>query len=400
MSLTDDDVIVRVAARGEGVTGDGVHVPFAAPGDRLLPDGSIAFGPHHAEPPCRHFPTCGGCQLQHLDLASEADFVADRVRGALASQSLDALVRPAILSAPHTRRRATLHADRRGKQVTLGFTESGSHRIVDLRECHVLLPELFAAIAPLRWLLATALKDRSRADVHLARVDQGVDVLIIGQIAEGLAAAEALTAFAQDQRLARLSIDDGMGAEARWEPEPVTVTLGGVPVPFPPGSFLQATGDGEAALIAAVDEAVAGANIVADLFAGLGTFTLSRGDKTRTYAGEAGREAIMALKLAAARAGRPVVADHRDLFRRPLTPAELDRFDAVILDPPRAGAREQAAALAAAKVPVIAYVSCNPSSFARDAKMLVQAGYRIDWVQPVGQFRWSTHVELVARLVR
>ena len=400
MSLTDDDVIVRVAARGEGVTGDGVHVPLAAPGDRLLPDGAIEHGTHHAEPPCRHFPECGGCQLQHLDLASEADFVADRVRGALASQSLDAVVRPAILSAPYTRRRATLHADRRGKQVTLGFTESGSHRIVDLRECHVLLPDLFAAIAPLRWLLATALKDRSRADVHLARVDQGVDVLLIGKIAEGLAAAEALTTFAQQQGLARLSIDDGMGAEARWEPEPVTVTLGGVPVPFPPGSFLQATGDGEAALIAAVDEAVAGAGIVADLFAGLGTFTLSRGAGTRTYAGEAGREAIMALKLAAARAGRPVVADHRDLFRRPLIAAELDRFDAVILDPPRAGAREQAAALAESKAPVIAYVSCNPSSFARDAKTLVQAGYRIDWVQPVGQFRWSTHVELVARLVR
>ncbi|MFD1036319.1 class I SAM-dependent RNA methyltransferase [Sphingomonas hankookensis] len=400
MSLSDEDVIVRVAARGEGVTGDGVHVPLAAPGDRLLPDGSIDYGPHHAEPPCRHFPECGGCRLQHLDLSSEADFVADRVRGALASQSLDAPVRPAILSAPQTRRRATLHADRRGKQVTLGFTESGSHRIVDLRECHVLLPELFAAVAPLRWLLATALKDRTRADIHLARVDQGVDVLLIGQMAEGLAAAEALTTFAQDQRLARLSIDDGMGAEARWEPEPVTVTLGGVPVPFPPGSFLQATGDGEAALIAAVDEAVAGAGIVADLFAGLGTFTLSRGTRTRTYAGEAGREAIMALKLAAARVGRPVVADHRDLFRRPLTAAELDRFDAVILDPPRAGAREQAAALAEAKVPVIAYVSCNPSSFARDAKTLVQGGYRIDWVRPVGQFRWSTHVELVARLVR
>ena len=400
MSLSDEDVIVRVAARGEGVTADGVHVPLAAPGDRMLPDGSIEHGPHHADPPCRHFPECGGCQLQHLDRSSEVDFVADRVRGALASQSLEAPVRPAILSAPQTRRRATLHADRRGKQVALGFTESGSHRIVDLRECHVLLPELFDAVAPLRWLLATALKDRTRADIHLARVDQGVDVLLIGQIAEGLAAAEALTTFAQDQRLARLSIDDGMGAEARWEPEPVTVTLGGVPVPFPPGSFLQATGDGEAALIAAVDEAVAEAGIVADLFAGLGTFTLSRGAKTRTYAGEAGREAIMALKLAAARAGRPVVADHRDLFRRPLTPAELDRFDAVILDPPRAGAREQAAALAGAKVPVIAYVSCNPSSFARDAKTLAQAGYRIDWVQPVGQFRWSTHVELVARLVR
>lgn len=201
MSLIDDDVIARVAARGEGVTGDGCHVPFAAPGDRLLGDGSIEPGPHHADPPCRHFPICGGCQLQHLDLTTESDFVVDRVAGALASQSLTATVRPAILSAPRTRRRATLHADRRGKQVTLGFTEAGSHRIVDVRECHVLLPELFDAIAPLRRLLATALKDRTRADVHLARVDQGVDVLIIGKVAEGLAAAEALTILLRNRGL-------------------------------------------------------------------------------------------------------------------------------------------------------------------------------------------------------
>ncbi|MEP9401091.1 class I SAM-dependent RNA methyltransferase [Sphingomonas sp. VNH70] len=394
------DIITRVAARGDGVTGDGRHAALAAPGDRLLADGTLVPGPHRQVPPCRHFPSCGGCQLQHLDEASEAAFVADRVAGALAGQGLAATVRPAVLSAPRTRRRATLHAERRGKAVTLGFTEGASHRIVDLHECHVLLPELFALVAPLRALLARALKDRARADVHLARVDQGADVLIAGPIAEGLAAAEGLTGFAQAHGLARLSIDDGYGAEARWEPQPVTFTLGGVPVPFPAGSFLQATDDGEAALVAAVDAAIGEAGIVADLFAGLGTFTLTRAPSARVYAGEAGREAIMALKLAAARAGRAVAADHRDLFRRPLTPAELDRFDAVILDPPRAGAREQAATLAQAKVPVIAYVSCNPSSFARDAKMLCEQGYRIDWVQPVGQFRWSTHVELVARLSR
>jgi len=398
--MTDDDIIVRVAARGEGVTGDGCHVPLAAPGDRLMGDGSIEWGPHHQEAPCRHFPTCGGCQLQHLDLASETEFVGDRVRGALAGQGLTATVRPPILSAPRTRRRATLHAERRGRQVALGFTETATHRIVDMRECHVLLPDLFAIVAPLRGLLARSLKDRGRADVHVTRVDQGVDVLIVGPIADGLDAAEALTRFAQDQGLARLSVDDGIGPETRWEPDPVTMTLGGVAVAFPPGGFLQATGDGEAALIACVDEATQGAAIVADLFAGLGTFTLSRPPRTRVYAGEAGREAIMALKLAAARAGRQVAADHRDLFRRPLTPTEIDRFDAIILDPPRAGAREQAAALAEANVPVIAYISCNPSSFARDVKMLCERGYRIDWVQPVGQFRWSTHVELVARLVR
>lgn len=394
------DVIVRIAARGEGVTADGRHAALSAPGDRLRADGSVEAGPHRQIPPCRHFPTCGGCQLQHLDIESEAGFVRDRVIGALAAQGIEAAVRPAILSQPRSRRRANLHAERRGKRVVLGFTEGASHTIVDMHECHVLLPDLFALVAPLRELLARTLEDRARANVHLTRLDQGVDMLIAGPIGSDLPSTEALTDFAQAHGIARLSVDDGLGPETRWEPDPVTITLGGTAVAFPPAGFLQATQDGEEALVRAVDEAVGMPSTAADLFAGLGTFTLTRSGNARTYAAEAGREPILALKLAAARAGRQVFADHRDLFRRPLTPSELNRFGAVILDPPRAGAREQVAALAQAEVPVLAYVSCNPSSFARDAKLLCEGGYRLDWVQPVGQFRWSTHVELVARLSR
>lgn len=393
------DLIVRVAARGEGISADGRHVAFAAPGDRLLPDNSVVPGPHHQVPPCRHFPACGGCQLQHLDEESYALFVRDRVLGALSTQNLATEVRPALVSPPRTRRRATLHAERRGRQVLLGFTETGSHRIVDMLECHVLLPELFALVAPLRTLLAAMLGER-RANVHLAQTDRGVDVLITGSLGDKLAEVEALTGFAERHGLARLSVDDGYGPETRWEPEPATISFAGVPVALQPGAFLQATREGEAALVAGVKDAVAGAPIVADLFAGLGTFSLSLAERAKVYAGEAAREPILALKAAASRAGRPVFAEHRDLYRRPLAPTELDRFSAVVIDPPRAGAREQAAAIAASKVPVVAYVSCNPSSFARDVKMMCESGYRLDWVQPVGQFRWSTHVELVARLSR
>lgn len=393
------DLIVRVAARGEGISADGRHVAFAAPGDRLLPDDSVVPGPHHQVPPCRHFPACGGCQLQHLDEASYALFVRDRVLGALSTQNLATEVRPALVSPPRTRRRATLHAERRGRQVLLGFSETGSHRIVDMMECHVLLPELFALVAPLRTLLAAMLGER-RADVHLARTDRGVDVLITGSLGDKLTEVEALTGFAERHGLARLSVDDGYGPETRWEPEPATISFAGVPVALQPGAFLQATREGEAALVAGVKDAVGSAPIVADLFAGLGTFSLALAERAKVYAGEAAREPILALKAAASRAGRPVFAEHRDLYRRPLAPAELDRFSAVVIDPPRAGAREQAAAIAASKVPVVAYVSCNPSSFARDVKMMCESGYRLDWVQPVGQFRWSTHVELVARLSR
>ncbi|WP_293989684.1 class I SAM-dependent RNA methyltransferase [Sphingomonas sp.] len=390
-------MIVRVAARGDGVTADGRHAALAAPGDTLNPDGSLTPGPHHQVPPCRHFPICGGCQLQHLDDASHAGFIVDRIASALAAHDLATEIRPPLLSPPRTRRRATLHAEAKGGRVRIGFTEAGSHALVDIQECHILAPELFALVAPLRALLAR-IGFRRRADIQLTSCDQGVDVLI-GAGAEGLEAAEAINDFCLEHRIARFATDDGIGPETRWEPEPATVTLGGVPVPFPHGSFLQATREGEAALIAAVREAVGAPATIADLFAGLGTFALSLAP-AKVYAAEAGRNAILSLKGAAAIAGRPVFAEHRDLYRRPLTTTELDRFGAIVLDPPRSGAREQVANLARCKVLAIAYVSCNPSSFARDAQMLCEGGYRVDWIQPVGQFRWSTHVELAARFSR
>ena len=307
---------------------------------------------------------------------------------------MSASLRTPILSPPRTRRRATLHVEPSGR---IGFTAERSHQIVDLHECHVLAPALFALIRPLKRLLPS-FKAKRRLDVHLTLADQGVDVFIKGVAPEGLAHHDALTAFAEANGVARICFDEGLGAETRWEPEPVTITLGGVAVPLPPGSFLQATVEGEAALVAAAREAVKGARIVADLFAGLGTFAFSL--EARVYAAEGARDAILALKAAAGRAQRPVFTEHRDLFRRPLTSAELDRFDAIVLDPPRAGAREQVLQLAASKVATIAYISCNPSSFARDAQELCKAGYTLDWVQPVGQFRWSTHVELASRFSR
>ena len=381
--------ILRVAALGDGVTADGRHAALAAPGDLLNDDGSVTPGPHHQTPPCRHFPQCGGCQLQHLDNESYAAFVADRVASALDGQGLSAPVRAPLVSPPDTRRRATLHADK----GLLGFTAAQSHAIVDLRECHILAPELFALVAPLRSLLQR-LGLKRRADVHLTLSDQGADILVTGFAPEGLKAAETLNDFCAKHGVARFAVDGGDGPETRWEPQPVTITLGGIPVGLPHASFLQATREGEAALVAAVREATEGAKTVADLFAGLGTFALAL--PAKVYAAEGARDALMALKLAANARQRPVFAEHRDLYRRPLTVAELNRFDAVVIDPPRSGAREQATALAECTVKRIGYVSCNPSSFARDAKLMVEAGWRIDWVQPVGQFRWSTHVELAA----
>lgn len=399
--MSDPSQIVRIAAKGDGVTADGRHVPMSAPGDMLLPDGGLRHGPHHAEPPCAHYPLCGGCQLQHLDETSYADYVRGRVAGALAGQDVTAgEVLPAIISAPRTRRRAALRAARFGRKIALGFSSGNSHRIVDMAMCEILHPTLFALVAPLRELLAPMLGERRAVHTKMTLTDQGVDLLIEGADADGLQNAERLTGFAATHRIARLSIDDGYGVQTRYEPEPVTISFGGVAVASPPFAFLQATEEGEAALVAAVRPVLERASVWADLFSGLGTFALSLGEGRRVFAAEAARDLALACQTAANRAQRQLSVDHRDLFRRPLTSEETNRFDAILLDPPRAGAREQVAQLAQSQVRAIAYVSCNPSSFARDAKTLVEGGYRLDRVQPVGQFRWSTHVELAATFRR
>jgi len=386
--------IVRIAARGDGVTASGRHAPFGVPGDTLLDDGTIALGPHHQQPPCRHFPECGGCQLQHVDDDAYRDYLVSRVVTALAQHGLTTEIRDPHLSPPRTRRRASLRALKVGQGAVIGFNAAKSNRIVDMRECHVLRPELFDLIAPLRSLLGGLLPQRRTAEVQLTLVDQGVDLLLKGVEPEGYEAMEGLTGFCESNRLARLSIDQGLGPETLYEPVPATISLSGAPVGFPVGGFLQATEDGEETLGSCVREAVQGGERVADLFAGLGTFALALPGKV--YAAEASRDAVLALK----RAAPNIAVEHRDLYRRPLDTNDLKSFDAVVLDPPRAGAEEQVRPLEVSDVARIAYVSCNPATFARDAKILADGGYRIDWIRPVGQFRWSTHVELGAAFSR
>ena len=388
------ELIVRIAARGDGVSESGKHVAFAVPGDLLLEDGTVQPGPGHPVPPCRHFPVCGGCQLQHLTDAAYADYCASRISGALAQHGIQTEVRPTYLSSPRTRRRATLRALKAGGGVQLGFNEAGTNRIIDLKECHVLDPRLFAMLIPLRKLLMTILPPKRSGEVQLTLADQGVDLGLKGVAVEGYEAAMALNDFAEAHGLARLSTDDGIGPETRYEPGPVTVTLGGTAVALPSGAFLQATADGEAALVASVREAIGAAQRSVDLFAGLGTFALSVEGKVT--AAEAARDAALALMIAA----RTIEVQHRDLYRRPLDATELAVFDAIILDPPRSGALDQVRQIAASGVPRVAYVSCNPATFARDAQVLVGGGYKLDWVRPVGQFRWSTHVELASAFSR
>lgn len=400
--MSDLQAIVRLAARGDGITGDGRFVPLAAIGDSVdfaVDPPRIIPGPHHAPAACAHYPTCGGCQLQHLDDVAYVDFVLDRLLRVLPA-GLPAQTHPVALSPPRSRRRASLKALKRSGRLSLGFHSEGTHALVDIADCPLLAPELMTLLPPLRLLLKARLKDGQGAGIAMTLSDDGIDLLLANVSAEGLAAIEALSDFAASHDLARLSVEGPGGIDTLVERRQPTLRMGGVVVPLPVAPFLQATREGEAALVAAVLAAVGDAGRVADLFCGLGTFALPLSQRSAVLAMDAAGPAVMALGVAGRRAGRKVEVQHRDLFRRPLAGKELASLDVVVFDPPRAGAEAQARALAASAVPVVVAVSCNPNSFGRDAKILVEGGYTLTALWPVAQFRWSSHVELVARFER
>jgi len=401
--------IDHLGALGDGVaeTANGrLHIPFTAPGDtaRVATKGKDAAalvelvepGPDRAAPSCRHFGACGGCALQHLRPDFTAEWKRRRVASALARAGLnDVRVDQTIAIPPGTRRRATLAAMRVGKRVLFGFAERASHRLVDLEECPVLRPELTRLIAPIRARLPELLTAGESADIALTWTETGADLVLIRKRPLTLTDRETLAAFGEAMDLASISWRASVTAPA----EPVAarrtpaIRIGKALVAFAAGSFLQPSAEGEAVLTAFVADTLKGiAGPVADLFSGLGTFAIPASNAGPVSAYDADGPAIATLQKAAK--GLPIAAHRRDLFREPLTVGELDGFAAAILDPPRAGAEAQARMLADSAVPLIVYVSCNPVSFARDAAILTQGGYRLESATPVDQFAWSPHVEL------
>lgn len=402
--MSEYEDIIRLAGRGDGQTAQGRFVPLTAPGDRVRQLGDtidIIKGPHHVDAACRHYGQCGGCQLQHVDDASYAAWAQARIVHALAQHKLTAsYIAPPHVSPAGARRRVALRARRMGKKLLLGFNAEASHDIVDISQCPIMQPALMACIAPLRTLLSGLLEDRQTIGIALTLTDSGIDMLLSNMTAHNLPAIEALTAFAAAQDMARLSVEDSDGLSTIASRREVVMHMGGVDVPVPPAPFLQATADGEAALVRAVREICGNSKKVADLFCGLGTFALPLSEQASVMAADGARAAIAALQTASRAAGRPISVQHRDLFRNAMSVQELNAFDAVVIDPPRAGAAAQCAPLAQSKVPVIASVSCNPATFARDARILADGGYQLQRLWPVAQFRWSHHIELVGEFIR
>ncbi|MBH0238122.1 class I SAM-dependent RNA methyltransferase [Methylobrevis albus] len=399
--------IERLGHRGDGIAmpdGQPVYVPFALPGETVRAEVSgergdlfeiVTASPDRVAPPCRHFGRCGGCLLQHMAPAPYADFKRDLVAAAFADRGLVPEIAATVAVPPGSRRRVVLAAGRAGRHLVLGFHARRSHTIIDIAECPIAVPAIVAALPALREIAAIAMPKKGELTLTVVAGPEGLDVAIGGA---GRKEADRLrlplSVRAMDHGFARLSLGEEVIVAAR----PPAIPVGSALVVPPPGGFLQAAVPAEAAMAALVVQAAEGAKRVADLFAGAGTFALRLAATARVHAVEGDAPALEALTRAARAAPglKPVTTERRDLFHRPLAGKELDVFDAVSFDPPRAGAAEQAAALAASKVPVVVAVSCNPATLARDARLLIDGGYRLDLVTPVDQFLWTPHVEAVA----
>jgi 23S rRNA (uracil1939-C5)-methyltransferase len=401
--------IVRIGHKGDGETADGLYVPFTVPGDRVRIEGEgdhakplelIAPGPTRATPPCRHFGICGGCVLQHVEPAAYREWKRDQIIQALSQRGIgDIEVAPLIPVAPRTRRRAVLTGRYVHDAIMIGFQERGAHFICDMHECHVLHPDLFALVAPLREHLVGILPTEGRAEIDILRADNGIDMTLgLPRVEVDGALRTRLAGLAAKLNLVRLTVNGELVAQN----VPPVIRWSGAEVTPPPGSFLQAVPEAERTLQDLVAAHIGKAKRVADLFSGAGAFTFALAKHAAVAAYDSEADAIAALTTAArGRQGlKPITAERRDLFRRPLLAHELDAFDAVVIDPPRSGAKAQTEHLATSKVRRIVAVSCNPATFARDARILIDAGYALTSVTPVDQFLWSAHIELVALFER
>lgn len=399
--------IERLGHQGDGIAAGPLYAPMTLPGEvvsgtaqgqRLTDIRIIEPSERRVAPPCRHFKACGGCQLQHADDAFVAAWKEDVVRTALAAHGLDAPFLPVATSPAQARRRATLSARRTKKSAMAGFHGRASDVIVEIPGCTLLHPDLMRAVPVAEALAHAAASRKGALDVAVSLSLVGLDVNVTGGKPLDGPLRMALAQLAEAQDLARLAWEGEVIAMRR----PPVQRFGAAQVLPPPGAFMQATAHGEAALLADVRSAVEGAARIVDLFAGCGTFALPLAEGAQVHAVEGDAAMIEALDAAWRKTGglKQVTGEARDLFRRPLLPDEMKGVDAAVIDPPRAGAEAQIAQLVAAEIPRIAYVSCNPVTFARDAAALVAAGWRIDALRVVDQFRWSAHVELVSQFSR
>ena len=417
-TMPGDLLIHELGPKGDGVhrsQGGAVYVDRALPGDRVQAtirrgdDGVlrgdllkiIKASPHRVKAPCPNYEVCGGCTLQHAKDEFYRHWKLDIVRDALRGKGLKPRIwRDPVFLPAGDRRRATFIAHKKNNIVILGHTRRRAHQVTDIASCLVADPALMEMRARLTLLLAPILQEGKPAAAFIQAVDGQFDIVITGPVGKtgkpDAATRQAITLFARASNVSRIGwrADQDDPVEVIIEISPLRARFGDLDVILPPLAFLQPTQAGEHALVDAVMELLPRAGNFADLFSGCGTFTGPMLERGAVHAYESVGPAIRALDKA--KGTRPLKAIRRDLFRNPLRRDEANRYDAIVFDPPRAGAQEQARTLASSRTPLLVGVSCNPATFARDARILVDGGYRLDSVRVVDQFSWSHHVELVA----
>ena len=410
-SVTREVVATSIGLQGDGLA-NGLHVPLALPGERLMVEAQgdrgriltiLEASAERIEPVCAHFGDCGGCALQHWSAGPYLAWKAERIRLALARVRLETEILPPFAAVPRTRRRVALHARRTGSSMVLGFKGRRSWQVVPIRQCAIAVPAIVSALPVLAELAEPFLEHPASAPIlHVTATLTGLDIDVTGiERKSGGLSADARQAIAEIARradMARVTL----GGETLYQARRPEIRVGDAVVQIPPGAFLQAVPEAEAAMVRFALEAADGACKIADLYCGVGAFSLPLARIAPVMAADVSAQAIAA--LTSARGTTPglkaIAATARDLDRRPVSAEELTDVDLVLFDPPRAGAETQVREIARSRTPRVIGVSCNPTTFARDARILADGGFRLVEVLPVDQFLWSPHIEMVGTFSR
>jgi len=396
-------IILTLNSRAEGVTADGTRVPRALPGEEIALGKENKFkiilpSKDRITPVCAHYKGCGGCSMQHSTQSFIKDWKSNVIKSCLSARGLETIIKPILTSKTNSRRRVTLHGMKTKKSVTVGFFKRNTHELISTPSCELVNPEILSAFSLFEEITLIGATRKSIIEISVTVSKEGLDLNILNGKKLDNQSIMKITGLCESFNIARITWNEDLLANF-LNP---TIVFQGIAITPPPNAFLQATEQGQEILITNAMLSVFDSDKVIDLFSGCGTFTLPAAKRSEVLAIDKTKSMLTAIDQAWRETTglKKVTSRSQDLFKEPVGKEELNSFDAAIIDPPRVGAEAQSHELAKSHIKRISSVSCNPRTFSRDAKILVDSGFKIDWVQPIDQFLWSSHIELVAQFSR
>ena len=396
-------IILTLNSRAEGVTADGTRVPRALPGEEIALGKENKFkiilpSKDRITPVCAHYKGCGGCSMQHATQSFIKDWKSNVIKSCLSARGLETIIKPILTSKTNSRRRVTLHGIKTKKSVTVGFFKRNTHELISTPSCELVNPEILSAFSLFEEITLIGATRKSIIEISVTVSKEGLDLNILNGKKLDNQSIMKITGLCESFNIARITWNEDLLANF-LNP---TIVFQGIAITPPPNAFLQATEQGQEILITNAMLSVFDSDKVIDLFSGCGTFTLPAAKRSEVLAIDKTKSMLTAIDQAWRETTglKKVTSRSQDLFKEPVGKEELNSFDAAIIDPPRVGAEAQSHELAKSHIKRISSVSCNPRTFSRDAKILVDSGFKLDWVQPIDQFLWSSHIELVAQFSR